>query len=112
MRTGSPLKRRISEDRNLVHLGRWPRVRKGYQGGWGRGPRLHFTCPMPRWRQAGLVHSVGAAPASKRTGAGLTARGIMRPEACGGGTVGGEGRVGAAPASKRTGAGLTARGVV
>jgi hypothetical protein len=37
----------ISEDRNLVHLGRWSRVRKGYQGGWGRGPRLHFTCPMP-----------------------------------------------------------------
>lgn len=35
-----------SEDRNLVLLGRWSRVQKGYQGGWGRGLRLQFTCLM------------------------------------------------------------------
>ena len=37
----------ISPDRHLVHLQVWPGVWKGDWGDWGRGPRLHFTCPRP-----------------------------------------------------------------
>ena len=35
----------ISKERNLVRLGRWSRMRKGYQGGWGRGLGLRLPCP-------------------------------------------------------------------
>ena len=31
----------------VIHLGRWSRVQKRYQGGWGGGPQLQLPCPMP-----------------------------------------------------------------
>ena len=37
----------ICGNRYVIHLGRWSRVQKRYQGGWGGGPQLQLPCPMP-----------------------------------------------------------------
>ena len=37
----------ICGNRYVIHLGRWSRVWKRYQGGRGGGLQLHLPCPMP-----------------------------------------------------------------
>ena len=45
----------------IIHLGRWSRAWKSYQGGWGGGLHLHLPCPMaPSAVAAGPVKKNGS----------------------------------------------------